>query len=70
MICANNATHYTSKLSKAVETNGMKHQMIVAVRGVLGRVFEPGEILEDTRAFHDADKHVKRILELINMLYP
>jgi len=55
---------------KAIHNWGIKHQMIVADRGILGRAFEPGEILQDTRAFHDADKHIKRILELINILYP
>ncbi len=53
----------------AIHNWGIKHQMIVADRGVIGKAFESGEILQDKKAFHDADKHVKRILELVDLIY-
>ena len=47
----------------------LKHDMIVANRGVTGVGFKPGEIGEDTRGIKDTEKLIKRIKELNSMLY-
>ena len=43
---------------------GLKHRMIIGDRGVMGIAFDYGEILSDTRAFRDAEKHALRLAEL------
>ena len=48
---------------------GLKHEMIVGDRGAIGTGFEYGEVKNDTRAFRDADKHARRLVELAKLIH-
>jgi len=49
----------------AIHAFMLKHEMIVAHRGVTGLAFERGEILKDKVALRNAENLVNRILELL-----
>ncbi len=53
----------------AIHNWGLKHKMIIGDRGVVGMGFEYGDILNDARAFKDADKHAERLAELAKLIY-
>ncbi len=53
---------------KTIHNWGIMHQMIIGDMGVIGRGFNPGEIINDPVVFRNADKHVSRIVELLEKL--
>ncbi len=53
----------------AIHNWGLKHRMIIGDRGVIGIGFDYGDVLNNSRAFKDADKHAERLAELAKLIY-
>ena len=53
----------------AINSFFLKHDMIVANRGVTGIGFKPGEVGDDSRGVKDTNKLVKRVVELESKLF-